>query len=431
MVAEHLTDAPATIAETLWRDVYRVPPGYAIEISAGGPRVQQYWDLNPHAAAARDSDESYAEEFHDLFTRAVDCRVRGIDRVGVLLSGGVDSSSITGVAQWLRSRAGATPIHAFSATFPGQPCDETPYIDAVVQKWGLPAARLDVVLVSRADLEAYADRYLEVPMTPGLTADVLRREAASVGVRTLLTGCGGDDFFTGSPLHLLESIRSGSILGAARAAISPLLSDRVRSFLRPVFGGRPARRSWIRPEFARRVGVEDRLLARLVPSFPTREQREIYAIVRGLPQVLGDEIEDRAAHAAGVTQRHPFYDRRVVDFGFALPPAQRMQDGRHKAVIRRALRDYLPPAIADRPDKAEFSYVYVAALEAIGVDRLLTRLESAERGWVDAAAVRAMYERMRALYSAGDEAYIELVLQLWAIAALELWLARAAVITAS
>ncbi len=431
MVAEHLTDAPATIAETLWRDVHRVPPGHAIEISTNGLRLHRYWDLDPHAAARHDSDEAYADEFHDLFTRAVECRVRGIDRVGVLLSGGVDSSSIASVAQSLRGRGGAPPVHAFSATFPDQPCDETPYIDAVVERWGLPATRLDVVLVSRPDLEAYAERYLDVPMTPGLTADVLRRRAASMGVRTLLTGCGGDDFFSGSPLRVFDSIRGGNVIDAARAAISPLLSDRVRSFLRPMFGARPAPRSWIRPEFARRVGVEDRLLARTVPSFPTREQREIYAIVRGLPQVLGDEIEDRAAHAAGVTQRHPFYDRRVAEFGFALPPAQRMQDGRHKAVIRRALREYLPPMIADRADKAEFSYVYVAALEAIGVDGLLTRLESAERGWVDAASVRAMHQRMRGLYSAGDQAYIELALQLWAIAALELWLTRVSSITAS
>ena len=432
MVAEHLSDMPSTSTETLWRDVFRVPPGYGLQIAAAGDvQVRRYWDLDPNRSLTQATNEEYDEQFRDLFSRAVECRVRNVEHVGVLLSGGIDSSSIAGVAQDIRVRAGASPLHAFSATFPDRACDESSFIDAVVGMWHLPSTRTNVVLPVRADLEAYADRYLDVPMTPGLTGDVLRRTAASIGVTTVLTGSGGDDFFSGSPLRPLEMLRGGDVAGVARAIVSPLLSDRVRQFLRPMFGARPASRPWIRAEFASGIGLEDRLLARTIPTYPTREQRDIYAIVRGLPQILGDEIEDRAAHAAGVVQRHPFYDRRVVEFGFALPPAQRMQDDLHKAVIRRALRAYLPAVIADRSSKAEFSFVYAAALDAIGARQVVTRLQSAERGWVDGAVVTEMYERMTALYSRQDEAYIELALQLWAIVALELWLARVGAITPS
>ena len=431
MVAEHLSDMPSTSVETLWRDVFRVPPGHAFEVTAGDVRVRRYWDLDPNVTLAHATDEEYDEQFRDVFSRAVECRVRHVDRVGVLLSGGIDSSSIAGVAQDLRVREGASPLHALSATFPDRACDESSFIDAVVGMWHLPSTRTNVVLPVREDLETYADRYLDVPMTPGLTGDVLRRTAASMGITTVLTGSGGDDFFSGSPLRPLAMLRGGNVAGIARAIVSPMLSDRVRQFLRPMFGARPASRPWIRPEFAGAIGLEDRLLARTIPTFATREQREIYAIVRGLPQFLGDEIEDRAAHAAGVVQRHPFYDRRVVEFGFALPSAQRMQGDLHKAVIRRALRAYLPAVIADRSSKAEFSFVYAAALDAIGAGQIFMRLRSSERGWVDAAIVADMYERMTALYSRQDEAYIELALQLWAIVALELWLARVAGITAS
>src|SRR5262249_53766762 len=153
---------------------------------------RRYWDLDPRVTADA-TDEEHAERFGELFRAAVECRVRDADSVGVLLSGGIDSSSIAGVAHAVRGARGLPPPHAFSATFPGRDCDESPYIDAVVRRWGLPATRVEAVLSSRADLEAYAARYLDVPMTPGTTGDVLRRRAAAMGVGTILTGLGGDD----------------------------------------------------------------------------------------------------------------------------------------------------------------------------------------------------------------------------------------------
>ena len=53
--------------------------------------------------------------------------------------------------------------------------------------------------------------------------------------------------------------------------------------------------------------------------------------VGSLVQVLGDEMEERAAHAVGVEQRHPFYDRRVAEFGLALPAPQRCAAARSRS----------------------------------------------------------------------------------------------------
>ena len=149
----------------------------------------------------------------------------------------------------------------------------------------------------------------------------------------------------------------------------------------------------------------------------------MYRIATSLVQVLGDEMEERAASAVGLTQRHPFYDRRVAEFGLALPPRQRF-DGTHtKAVIRRALADVLPGEVAGRRDKAEFSATYVDALASIDAAAIFSRLRSEEAGWVDGGVIRDMYRRMNQLYSRHDDAYIALVEPLWSVAALELWLA--------
>jgi hypothetical protein len=151
-----------------------------------------------------------------------------------------------------------------------------------------------------------------------------------------------------------------------------------------------------------------------------------------LGQYLGDELEDRAAQAAGITQRHPFYDRRVAEFGLALPASQR-GDGRViKIVVRGGLAAYLPPQVASRTslaDKAEFSSTSVAALEALGGREAFARLRSENAGWVDGPVIRQMYEDMIRLYTRGGDAYIALAEPLWAVAALELWLDAGELVT--
>jgi asparagine synthetase B (glutamine-hydrolysing) len=248
-------------------------------------------------------------------------------------------------------------------------------------------------------------------------------------VRVLLTGAGGDDFFTGDPSSPSDLLREGRVMAWSRAMVSPMLSDRARGLLRPVFGARPVRRPWIQRAFAARIGLEDRLRPRAALPFPTREQQGIHRAATSLIQVLGDEMEDRAAHAAGIAQRHPFYDRRVAEFGLALPASQRSDGGQIKIVIRRALVDYLPPVVASRADKAEFSPTYVEALEAFGGRQALARLRSEEAGWVDGRVIRQMYEDMIQLYSRGGDAYIAFTGPLWAVAALEVWLDAASAVS--
>jgi asparagine synthase (glutamine-hydrolysing) len=426
MIAEHLTDAPTTIHETLWRNVHRLPAAHALEITESGTRVSRYWDFDPEARVRHARAEEYDEEFRDLFMRAVQCRIRDARRTGVLLSGGIDSSSVAGVAHAILAGAGAPPIDTFSLTFPGRSCDETTYSDAVVHAWRLSATKIDAVSTSREAVLAEASRYLDLPAYPnGLIMDALRRRAKATGVDVLLSGCGGDDFFSGGVATPMSLLRRGHPVSAGRVLVSPWLSDRARRALKPIFGAPPAQRPWIRAEFARAVGLEDRLRPRPDPRFRDRERRELHGLATGLPQVLGDEVEDRAAHATGLDQRHPFYDRRVAQLGLALPSSERSHRGQIKVLVRRALRAYLPALVADRNDKAEFSSTFVDALEALGGRRAFTDLESARAGWVDGDAVLRTYDEMIALYSRGSEAYIRKTGPLWAVAALEIWLEAA------
>lgn len=423
MVAELLTESPATVAETLWRNVYRLPPAHALEIAGERVSVRRYWDWNPEPALRQSSAARCDEEFRELLTQSIECRIRDATEVGVLLSGGIDSSAVASVAESVRRKSGESPVHAFTLAFTGRPCDETAFSRAVIGKWSLRATTREAGLPARAELTDAVTRYLDVPRYPNsLAADLLRASAVANGVGVLLTGAGGDDFFAGTGNRLTALLRRGHVVSWGRAVAGSLLPGRARDALRPLFGARPPRRPWIRGEFARRAGLDDRLRPVRSVSFPTRAQQEMHAVATSLGQILGDEMEDRAAHASGIVQRHPFCDRRVAEFGLALPESERSTAGRTKILVKRALRDYLPEAIAAREDKAEFSATYVDALQSLGGEALFASLRSEEAGWVDGPAVRDMHARMLDLYRRRDEAYIAYAGPLWAVAAIELWL---------
>ena len=441
-IAEYLTVVPVSMEETIWQGVTRLPPAHALIVSGAGVRRFRYWDFDRERTLEYARPEEYAEHFASLFRTAIACRTSGAASVGVLLSGGLDSSAIAGLAQAQARARGDAPVRAFSLTFPGRAVDETPYIDAVVQQWDLPSVRMAARSATRDEIERDVARFKDLPAYPnGSVLDPLRRRAAPE-VDVMLTGYGGDDWFTGSPLHTADLLRQGHLLRAARqyrhdirlpgrgytpghlfrTAVGPLLPRVVRAVLRPFAGLPPPQYDWIRPAFAARVGLRERLRPAARPSCRTLVQASIHALANSLQQVAGDESEDRAAAAAGLDQRHPFNDRRLAEFGFALPESQRWAGGETKVVMRRAMAPVLPAMVRRRNDKAEFTSTVVDSIEMLGGRAFLSRLRSADEGWVDAAVVQRMYDDMAGLYSRHDEAYIPLADAVWSVAAVDLWL---------
>lgn len=441
VVAEYLTGNPASIEETLWSGVRRLPPAHALVVDDHGLRQWRYWDFDRDARLDYRGAADYDQHFLALFREAIDCRLRGAASAGVYLSGGLDSSAIAGCLVDLAAVRGLPPIRTFSLTFPGRPLDETPFIDAVVQRYGLNGVRLAGAPTSLDAIASDLERFHDIPTFPnGAVLDPLRRRAAAE-VDVVLSGAGGDDWFTGHPLHTADLLRGGRFVQALReyrhdvallryatpasllrTAVAPLVPPVTRRVLRSLRGAAQPRFDWIRPAFAARVGLHDRLRWPGLPRCRTLVQSQIYLFANALQQTLGEELEDRATCAAGVVSSNPFYDRRLAEFGFALPEEQRWTRGETKVLLRRACRPWLPDVVARRDDKAEFSSVFVEALDGLGGRNFFDRLETVDAGWVDGAVTGRIYDRMARLYRDGRDAYIPLVFSLWAVASVELWL---------
>ena len=132
-----------------------------------------------------------------------------------------------------------------------------------------------------------------------------------------------------------------------RAMVSPMLSPRTRTLLRPVFGARPPRRPWIPPAFAARITRRSAAPARWAPVPHARAAGEPPCRHQPDPHPRRRDGGPRRAHrrhrATASLLRLPRCRVRL-----ALPPSQRSEGGAIKVVVRRALGEYLPPLVASR-----------------------------------------------------------------------------------
>ena len=106
---------------------------------------------------------------------------------------------------------------------------------------------------------------------------------------------------------------------------------------------RAIRASIIRPEFAARAGVPERLNGLSDPSRPATLRERQAARIDHPNLVVALERYDRVAAACGIEPRHPFLDRRLVEFCLALPWEQKLSGGWTKRIVRRAMKGILAP----------------------------------------------------------------------------------------
>ena len=204
--------------QTLYDRVFSLPAGHALVARDGAVDVRRYWWPDPWRQIRYATDAEYADHFGAVFREAVRCRLRARGPVAVVVSGGLDSSSIACEADRLR-RAGlaaSDPLVLLHLAFPGLPCDEQRYSDAVGERCGTPmidVAPMDDVELCRPD----PSRLLpDVYFHPTVSMfDPLLAEAKARGARVALTGMGGDDLMEGTGWDFSYMIAEGQLRDAA------------------------------------------------------------------------------------------------------------------------------------------------------------------------------------------------------------------------
>jgi asparagine synthase (glutamine-hydrolysing) len=448
MIAEVLAGSTRDAEETLYRGIYRLPGSFMLAVSSNGVTKHRYFDLEPERVISYRSDAEYAEHFHALFWEAVRCRMRSEGGVVADLSGGLDSSSVVlAVRDLLDSRAAnVESFNAVSMIFEYPAANEERYIAKVEARTHLRSYRLNPLIQTREQCLATVRQYRDLPDEPNLAMfDIASVREAFDSSRVWLGGSGADDFLGGSDYLYADLIRRlrfgkvllllrgeyalsardpgrpGPLLSLYRSGLLPLVPPWLRRTLKPYLK-KAESASAITPEFARRTSLVERIQRpQASPRCRDFAQRDVYLayVAGGRLRLL--EMLDRFAARHGMEARHPFYDRRLLEFFVAIPEDQRIRDGVTKFVMRGAMQPTLPAAIFARRDKADFGCVYPQTLRALGGERFCDSLAIARAGWVDGESVRAQYVRMNALFAAGDPEYLTHIGPLWNVFALELW----------
>lgn len=361
--------------------VQRHPPRHTLRIKPESHRSHRYWQLEPNRAGPLPkSDDEWAEALTAVLETAVAQCLRGPERVGSMLSGGMDSTSLAIIGGEQLQAAGKAPLPTYSVIHSGLPeCKET---EAVRHLLAMPIFRPNVS--DLANLREKCPALLGFPNTceepfdvfmPLL--DVLYRSAAADGVGALLDGLDGDNLFrAGSALP--RQVRHGrwpsalaNVRGMAKlyggnsfrhyllpSLLSALMPNALRQWLLP----RRMRHSHcnllegslIHPVFAAQTHLQDRLerlralRSTVLLSDPAQETAE--ALMHTFPTV-GLERYHRVAMQHGVIPLHPLVQRKVLELGVNFPDRQRLRDGHYKPVLRHAMRGRMPDPVRLRSDK--------------------------------------------------------------------------------
>jgi asparagine synthase (glutamine-hydrolysing) len=336
---------------TFYRGIVKIKPKTALIFSMDGAEAREtvYWDYRPEPALSWDDA---VERFRELLLDSVRLRLRSDVKLGALLSGGLDSSAISVLA----NRACGNTFETYSIIAAEPQFSEEPFIDLVRDRAGIRNTKL--LFNPARMLEALDDVIYHADEPFGgfsVVAQycILEQIRKQTDVVVVLSGQGGDEILMGYLkyffFYLKNLLRSGRWLKAGSEAASSLLK---RTVLRQFELGAAKRYM----PFMQRSGAQQisRLQGEWEPVWASGDlcRRQKDDIDKYSVPAL-THYEDRNSMAHSRETRLPFLDHRLVNFVVHLPEAMKLHGGWTKYILRCAMHE-MPDPIRWRRDKQGF-----------------------------------------------------------------------------
>ncbi len=437
-VAHWITMSNRPGPATLYTGIRRLDPATVLLLDHGGTRELRYWAPRFSEPLA-ESGSQLTEHVRASLRHAVARKLSRDGPTGVLMSGGLDSSSVAALA--VAEAPGR--VHAQAAVFPEHPAvDESGLIAQLRETLQLPGVTAEVRaggLLASA-LESLAEWQLPLRSWGDFWALPLLRAAAASGVRVTLGGDGGDELFGARNLLLADRLRAGHPLQALAltrelpgAGDRPARRDVARIFASTAVMGalprqlhelllRPAARrdtpAWLlAPARTALAGSDDPLAWKRLDG-PRWWAQIAHGLTRGVEETGVFEHQRRRAASAGLQARHPLFDLELVELCLRLPPLATFDRYRSRPQLRAAMGGVLPDAVRLRPEKALFDSLMLDTLA--GADDAAVRLLLC-----DPSAELAAYVDLRAMRDAlfGDaQRSFRWMWQVWRLSSAECWL---------
>jgi asparagine synthase (glutamine-hydrolysing) len=437
-VAHWITKSNRPGSATLYAGIRRLNPGSALVLDRSGAHEVRYWAPR-YVEPVKASASQLITQVRDSLDRAIALRVSTDELTGVLMSGGLDSSSVAAVA----ATQAPGRVLAQSAVFPDHPgVDESDLIGElreVLQLAGMtaevrPGGMLASALASIEDWEMPLISWGDFWAVP------LLRAAADAGVGVVLGGDGGDELFgtrtylladrlrAGHPLQTLALIRELPGAGDrparrdiasifARIAVGGALPYRAHELLRRASSRRDAP-PWLLEPVADGLRHDDDPLGWKRADGPRWWAETAHVLTRGVEELGLFEHQRRRAATAGLQARHPLFDLDLVELCLSIAPQASFDRYRSRPLLRAAMAGLLPDSVRMRPEKALFDSLLIDSMagpDGAIVRELLCDPNAEIRAYVDQAAME------RSLFGAAERDF-SWMWQLWRLLTAECWL---------
>ncbi len=358
---------------TCFSRIKPVPNGTVLRLEENQIKPNRYWNLKPS------SDKNLSpRDVLDTLVHAVDRHTPTDVKVGLALSGGIDSSSIAGILAHSSLR-GTRNIHAFSIN-PPKTDDESFLIDATIRRTGIPHT---YVFTEGLDYPQSLARLIDahdepIPYSSIFYQFVLRQRMAEAGCKAVLTGYGADEIFSGyrylAPPFLAALVAHGRLRDATRFIFgareffgsppSGMISETLRYIRGKSHFFRGLKRAIRYEKYKQwRTGPSQDVLA---PFNDARESGTSSGLTEFDLQGIGQgriffqallecfrtnipllvRTEDRNAMAHGLYLCAPFMDQDLVQNALAFPFQWYMEGGRNKAILRDATEKLMAPEVS-------------------------------------------------------------------------------------
>lgn len=332
---DYLTCAFVPGDRTLWKDVREVRPGTVVQLPNGS--VAPYWTLRENIQGAEQPLSWHGDRLRSLLDQVVQESLPAHEPVGVFLSGGLDSSSVTALA----SKFHPAPVHTYSIHF-GQDCpNELEFSSLVANHCQTQHHILEIPFTTMWQTLPETMAALDDPIGDPLTVpNLLLARLAKDVVQVVLNGEGGDPCFGGpknQPMlinQLYRSVNDQDALSAYLLAFQKCATDLPNLLQPPVWTAVQAK-PWV---FAPDLTADQSYLNRLMA---------LNIKFKGCDHILTKV--NNLTRAARITGRSPLFDPRIVEFSMQIPPAYKLSGTQEKAVLKAAVADLLPQSILHRP----------------------------------------------------------------------------------
>jgi asparagine synthase (glutamine-hydrolysing) len=364
---------------TIYCGINKLPAAHRLTLESGEVKIDRYWHLNYTTTEPVPSEREAADHLRELMADAVRMRLVSDVPLGVLLSGGVDSSTIAALAV----RASSEAVKTFSISFAEASFDESAYARGVAKFLGTDHHEERLSANLAANLVSEIGAWMDEPFSdPSLVPTYLLSRFTRKHVTVALGGDGGDELFAGYPMyaghrwaevykHVPGFLRRGLIEPVVRSL--PVKTKNL-SFdykaLKFITGARYD--SVTRHHIWFGSFTPDQQQQLLTPAALAATDSEIYAEARQIAEecnnddlvtrmqsvdtrlYLAEDIltkVDRASMAVSLEVRAPFLDPRVAEFAASLPCNYKLRGMKTKYILKKAVRDLLPGFVTRRGKK--------------------------------------------------------------------------------